>query len=86
MSRKDKINFRKIKEEMGIDIEILRPLKPMVIKRPDGSVVILIHFLAKRIGEIKTEPDILNWGWFPIDALPENCAPNIKQVLEEINL
>lgn len=76
--------IRKVKEEMGIDIKIIAPLKPMVVKRPDskeGSVV-LIHYLSERIGEIKPAEDILEWQWFDIDRLPENCAPNIKPVIE----
>lgn len=75
---------REAKEEMGIEIEIVKPLKPMMIKKEDGSVVVLIHFLAKRLGEIKPGPDILEWGWFPVDNLPEGCAPNIKPVIAEI--
>lgn len=75
---------REAKEEMGIDIEIIRPLKPMTVKKFDGSVVVLIHFLAKRIGEIKPGLDILEWGWFPVDKLPANCAPNIAEVLKNL--
>ena len=75
---------REAREEMGIEIEISRPLKPLMVKRPDGSVVVLIHFLAKRLGEIKPGPDIIEWNWFPIDNLPANCAPNIAEVLKNL--
>lgn len=75
---------REAREEMSIEIEIIRPLKPMMFQRPNGAVVILIHFLAKRIGEIKPGPDILEWGWFPVNELPENCAPNIAEVVKEL--
>lgn len=75
---------REAREEMGIDIEIIRSLKPIMIVRPDQSVVVLIHFLAKRVGEIKPGPDILEWNWFPVDNLPADCAPNIARVLKDI--
>lgn len=75
---------REVKEEMGIEIEIIKPLKPMMIKHPDkpNTVVILIHYLAKRIGEIKPGAEIIEWQWFPMNNLPKNCAPNIKPVIE----
>lgn len=75
---------REVKEEMGIDIEIIKPLKPMMVQKPAGEVVILIHFLAKRIGEIKPGPDIRQWNWFDLNNLPDNLAPNIKPVLKSI--
>ena len=73
---------REVKEEMGIEIEIIRPLKPMMVE-VNGKLVILIHYLANRVGEIKPGSDIKEWDWFDIDNLPEDCAPNIKPVIEE---
>ena len=78
---------REAKEEMGIDIEIIRPLKPMLIKHPDieGTYIVLIHYLAKRIGEIKPGDDIVGWDWFDIDNLPPSCAANIEPVVKSID-
>jgi len=73
---------REVKEEMGIDVELIRPLKPIMLKLPDGRAAILVHYLAKRFGEVKPGPDIREWAWHPIDALPPDLAPNIKPVLE----
>ena len=73
---------REVKEEMGIDIEIIKPLKPMMVE-VDDKLVILIHYLANRTGEIKPCADINEWDWFNIDNLPDDCAPNIKPVIEE---
>ena len=73
---------REVKEEMGIDIEILKPLKPIMLYK-GGRVVMLIHWLSKRIGEIKPGPDIRKWEWFDINKLPNDCAPNIKPVIED---
>lgn len=73
---------REVKEEMGLDIEIIRPLKPMMVKMPE-KIVILIHYLANRIGEIEPGEDIREWDWFDIYNLPADVAPNIEPVIRE---
>ena len=77
---------REVKEEMGIEIEIIKPLKTMCVPRPghENEYVILVHYLAKRIGEITPGDDIEKWDWLDINNLPDNCAPNIKVVLESV--
>jgi ADP-ribose pyrophosphatase YjhB (NUDIX family) len=76
---------REAKEEMGIDVEIIASLKPMIVSHPndDKVGVVLIHFLAKRIGEVSPGNEIIEWDWFDIKNLPENCAPNIAPVIED---
>jgi len=76
---------REVKEEMGIGIKIITPLKPMMISHPDedNTFVVLIHYLAKRIGEVNCGSDIEQWQWFDINKLPDHCAPNIKPVIDE---
>lgn len=77
----------KVKEEMGIDIEIINET-PFILhtkkETPEGKVdVILVHFLAKRIGEITPGEDIRQWKWIPLDELAtENLAPNILPALK----
>lgn len=82
----EKTAKREAKEEMGIEIKIIRPLKPLFIPRPGhaNEYVMLIHFLAERIGDITPGEDIDAWDWFPVDGLPDNCAPNIKPVLDNL--
>ena len=77
---------REAMEEMGIKIEIIRPLKPMMIKKPGSKddFVVLIHYLARRLTQIKPGKDIVEWGWFDLNKLPDNCAPNIQVVLQSI--
>ncbi len=76
---------REVMEEMGINVEIIRPLKPMMINHPDkkDTIVILIHYLAKKIGEIKPGKDIEEYKWWEINSLPKNLSPNIRPVIEE---
>lgn len=82
---------RKVKEEMGLDIEILdnEPYFFYTEKVQEGAVVsiILAHFLAKRIGEINPGEDITEWRWMDINELDqENLAPNIGPVLKHFGL
>ena len=73
---------REAKEEMGIDIEIIRPMSTLLSKK-DESIVVLVHYLAKRIGEIQPGEDIREWEWLDIHNLPDDVAPNIKPIIEE---
>lgn len=74
---------REVKEEMGIDIEILAPLMP-VLHIEDGRLIILIHFLAQRQGEISPGENIVQWAWHDITNLPPDCAPNVSEIINDI--
>ncbi|MDP1884511.1 MAG: NUDIX hydrolase [Candidatus Moranbacteria bacterium] len=82
---------REAKEEVGIDIEIIKP-EPFLYytekTTPEGTLdVILVHFLARRIGEIKPGADIRRWKWIPLkDLKKENLAPNILPALKHFQL
>lgn len=77
---------REVKEEMGIDVEIINrePFITFTRKETDtGSIdVILVHFLAKRIGEIIPCEDIREWAWHKLDNLPFDLGPNILPALK----
>lgn len=78
---------REVKEEMGLDINILddEPYFFYTEKEKEGIAVsiVLAHFLAKRIGEILPGEDIKEWRWIDINDLDkENLAPNIKPALK----
>lgn len=78
---------REVKEEMGTDIKILdkTPFFMHTKKEtPEGEIdVILVHFLAKKIGEIRPGEDIRKWKWIPLKDLgKENLAPNIIPTLK----
>jgi len=77
---------REAREEMGIRIEILDE-NPFLLhthkESPEGNIdIILVHYLAKRIGEITPGEDIRKWDWINIDKLEkEKLAPNILPTL-----
>jgi 8-oxo-dGTP pyrophosphatase MutT (NUDIX family) len=77
---------RRSKEELGIDLEILdeSPFITYTTKEtPEGQLdVILVHFLAKRIGEIKPGEEIKEWKWFDVNNLPKNIGTNIDPALK----
>ena len=75
--------IKRVKEELGINVKLIKPLKPIIIWRK-GEAVVLIHFLAKRHGKIKPAKHIKQWAWIPINKLPKDCAKNIKIVLREM--
>ena len=86
---------REAKEEMGIKIEITNPTPfflHTVKQKPEGNIdVILVHFLAKRIGEISPGADIQEWRWVPIMELDElaekgELAPNIIPTLQHFRI
>jgi len=73
---------REVREEMGINIKISKQLSTLETEHR-GIHYILHHFLAERIGEIKPGEDIADWGWFDINNLPKNCAPNVYEIISE---
>lgn len=78
--------IRRSKEELGIDIEIINT-EPFIlqIKKDADTDVTLVHFLAKRTGEIKPSEEVHAWDWLDINSLPENLAPNILPVLKHFD-
>ncbi|MFA6446767.1 MAG: NUDIX domain-containing protein [Patescibacteria group bacterium] len=78
---------REAKEEMGIGIEVINP-EPFITfttkKTDDDNVtdVILVHYLAKRVGEIVPGADIREWKWLDIANLPDDLGPNIIPTLK----
>ncbi|MBT4849793.1 NUDIX hydrolase [Candidatus Parcubacteria bacterium] len=76
---------RKAKEELGIDIEIIDNTPFITYASKDNMDIILVHFLAKRIGEIKPSADIREWNWHDLDNLPDKLGPNIIPVLKHFD-
>ncbi len=73
---------REAKEELGIELKIKGLIKEMSIKNKDKEIV-LIHYLAERIGEVTSQNEISKWDWHDINNLPKDCEPNVYEVIEE---
>ncbi|MEI7891357.1 MAG: NUDIX hydrolase [bacterium] len=79
--------MREAKEEMGFEIEITNP-DPFVmytLKQIDHGFidVLLVHYQAKRLGEVNPGADIRQWHWFTQEELTkEELAPNILPTLK----
>jgi ADP-ribose pyrophosphatase len=81
---------RRSREELGIEIEIINPepfLMHTLKETPEGNIdVILVHYLAKRLGEINPGADIREWKFIPLaDLKKEDLAPNIIPTLKHFN-
>jgi ADP-ribose pyrophosphatase YjhB (NUDIX family) len=74
---------KRVKGELGIGIEIIRPLKPMIIWKGKKSII-LIHWLAKRKGKITPGRHVKEWAWLDVKKLPKDVASNIKPVLKSL--
>ena len=74
---------RETKEEIGLNIEIIRPLRSLLVDKPDGTAVELNHFLAKSTGKIYLGNDIKEARWHALKDLPKNCAPNIRPAIDD---
>jgi len=79
-------------EENGAEIEIIKPLHPMIIwKNPqtgEKMVILLIHYLAKLKNkeEIRPIDPIKEVRWLDIEEIKEGkhkVAPNIKFLIEK---
>lgn len=83
---------RETKEEINANIEIIKPLHPMILwKNPqtgDKMCILLIHYLAKLKNKetIKPIPPIQEVKWLPINEIKKgeyDVAPNIKFLIEK---
>jgi ADP-ribose pyrophosphatase YjhB (NUDIX family) len=83
---------RETKEEINTEIEIIKPLHPMILwenpQTKEKMTILLIHYLAKlkNSKEIKPMPPIKEIKWLDIQEIKQgkhNVAPNIKFLIEK---
>jgi ADP-ribose pyrophosphatase YjhB (NUDIX family) len=82
--------LRETKEEIGVDVEIIKPLKTLVLWKKPGTgekiPVVLVHYLAKiKEGqEIKAGQGIEEVKWISIQNLKKyKMAPNVDYILKD---
>ncbi|MFA5047425.1 MAG: NUDIX hydrolase [Patescibacteria group bacterium] len=82
--------IREAKEEIGVTVRLIRPLKPMIVwnEVPETGddqpqAIVLIHYLAEIAEEPIKGEEVLALDWFDINNLPEDAAPNVRPVIEE---
>ena len=83
---------RETKEEINAEIEIIKPLHPIILwKNPqtkEEMCIVLIHYLAKLKNKSKIKPiePIKEIKWLDIKEIQKgkhNVAPNIKFLIEK---
>jgi len=83
---------RETREENGGEIEIIKPLHPMIIwKNPqtdEKMAILLIHYKAKLLNknEVKPIEPVIEVTWLDIEEMKQgkhNIAPNIKFLIEK---
>lgn len=83
---------REVMEENSAEIEIIKPLHPMILwKNPqtgEKMCIVLIHYLAKlkNKDKIKPNPPIQEVKWLDINEIKKGkhpVAPNIKFLIEK---
>ncbi|MFH1789738.1 MAG: hypothetical protein ABH832_01580, partial [bacterium] len=50
----------------------------------DNVKIQLVHFLAKRKGEVKPGPTVCEWAWHDINNLPDDCAANVVEIISKL--
>lgn len=75
--------IREPKEELGIDVT-LEGDPVVLVFEAEGKHIVLIHYKATYSGEITPGRDVREWAWHDVDNLPDDCAPNIKPVVEKM--
>jgi len=84
--------IRRVKEEANAEIEIIKPLHPMILwenpQTKEKMTIVLLHYLArlKNIKEIKPIPPIKEVKWLNINEIKagkHKTSPNIKFLIEK---
>lgn len=74
--------IRETREEVGLNIKILKQLPTLTDYDNKGKKLILVHFLAKASGQITPGSTIIKWGWFDVEHLPNDCAKNVREIIK----
>jgi len=77
---------RETKEETGLDIEILNPLKIHHFTRDDGQKITMIVFVCKPVSdEINLSEEHTAYEWLNLDAAYEKIVDDFKDEITVYN-
>lgn len=72
---------REMKEETGLDVELVKPTGIYSDPKRDPRGIIAAAYLVRRIGgEVRAGDDAGEARWFDLSALPKLCADHEKIV------
>ncbi|HRZ85187.1 MAG TPA: NUDIX domain-containing protein [Candidatus Paceibacterota bacterium] len=83
--------MREVKEEINADIDIIKPLHPMLLdknpKTGKKQTIVLIHYQArlKNKTDLKAIPPVKEYAWLDIDEIKKGSykvAPNIEYLIK----
>jgi ADP-ribose pyrophosphatase YjhB (NUDIX family) len=81
--------IREAKEEINVEVKLIADLPVIELwnEVPESSsekpeLMILIHYLAEITEEPKVGEEVKAMDWFDVNNLPENCAPNVKPIID----
>lgn len=76
---------REAMEELALDVELSGdPLVLTFEREKDGvrEIVVLFHYRATTNGRPHAQRDVREYAWHDISSLPDDCAPNVRPVVE----
>jgi 8-oxo-dGTP diphosphatase len=77
--------IREMKEETGVDVEIIRLTGIYSDPKRDPRGIIVAAFLVRRVGgEVKAGDDADEAKWFELHSLPKLCTDHGKIVADAI--
>lgn len=75
---------RELREETGLDIEILLPFVVQYFTRQDGQVITLIIFLCKALSDdIRLSDEHTHYQWHDLAEESEDIMPWLKKILAD---
>lgn len=76
---------REMKEETGLDVELLKLTGIYSDPKRDPRGIIAAAWLVRRVGgEVKAGDDADEAAWFPLGALPKLCADHGKILADAV--
>jgi len=72
---------REIREETGLELDDLNLFRIHTIRR---HVEILFTATSNGEAEVRSPREILELGWFAVDALPENLSRSQRELVREV--